>query len=236
MDKFILKYANLSYSIKDVQKRLNFLGYPTVEDGVLGEKTKQSIKNFQKDNRLLQTGEITDGLIKFLFEIDTNKGFADSRERISDKYKEIYSYSFNLLNELSKISDKNIYPQGVKTVLFYINSLKKSLNECIKTAAFFDQEAFKYKLAIEQTSNRKLSTDELSVYNSYKETKQKCLNFAEQIRGVFNTILQHQTDVNILNAIKDVPNDILGKSLNTLDTSSLKTVFVEETEKGYKRI
>jgi peptidoglycan hydrolase-like protein with peptidoglycan-binding domain len=45
MDKFILKYANLSYSIKDVQKRLNFLGYPTVEDGVLGEKTKQSIKN-----------------------------------------------------------------------------------------------------------------------------------------------------------------------------------------------
>lgn len=49
--------------LKRVQKALNEIGYgPIPEDGVDGEKTAAAIRHFEADNRLPQTGRVSDAL------------------------------------------------------------------------------------------------------------------------------------------------------------------------------
>lgn len=55
--------------VEIVQKLLNRLGYDAgTPDGLLGETTRVAIRSFQRDQRMSETGEITDTLVDRLIE------------------------------------------------------------------------------------------------------------------------------------------------------------------------
>ena len=76
-----------SASIKEVQKSLSILGYkPGIADGKYGGKTRASIENFQRDQRLTINGNITNGLLDLLNrEIDVKSKKVSQSENSTDK-------------------------------------------------------------------------------------------------------------------------------------------------------
>jgi len=58
--------------VAEVQKMLDDLGYPTMADGWFGEKTALSVRKFQKDNLMAETGEVNEGTLGALQE-EVNK-------------------------------------------------------------------------------------------------------------------------------------------------------------------
>ena len=62
----VSKYYQSS-TVKKVQKKLNKLGYKCgTADGIYGTKTKNAIKDFQRDEGMTVNGEIKKALIKKL--------------------------------------------------------------------------------------------------------------------------------------------------------------------------
>ncbi|MFA7121304.1 MAG: peptidoglycan DD-metalloendopeptidase family protein [Bacilli bacterium] len=53
---FILKEGSNGQSVKELQKRLNQLGYNLIVDGMFGRKTKKAVLDFQNKNNLIIDG------------------------------------------------------------------------------------------------------------------------------------------------------------------------------------
>jgi len=97
----VQKKIQLDRMVLDIQKRLTELGYnPGIADGLMGRKTIEAIKAFQRDNNIQIDGEANNNLLQKL----NRKNIKSSLKSYVTQYKDI-AVSQEQLTNLSRYED-----------------------------------------------------------------------------------------------------------------------------------
>jgi peptidoglycan hydrolase-like protein with peptidoglycan-binding domain len=74
-----LKVGSRGSAVAAVQRMLDEIGYPTTADGHFGPLTRGSVVAFQKDNLMLETGEVDEGTLGAIQEVHEMRSIARSK-------------------------------------------------------------------------------------------------------------------------------------------------------------
>lgn len=110
--------------VHSVQKRLVELGYdPGPVDGIMGKKTKNALKGFQKDNNLTPTGTLNKETMEKL-------GLKIQKEKVATTCKDC----------LKEITTCDVYGKPKTIVLYNVNGEKVAMRKLVFKGSFIVYE------------------------------------------------------------------------------------------------